>query len=97
MTYGNVDLKHPRDAGKYKGGHSTPHSPCCGFDLRCEVIAGPPAYIHIQDEEAMLVAEEARLRFINTVIVYLVWLVVFVSNATKVLLSSFSAPPILLF
>ncbi|KAI4993024.1 hypothetical protein ZWY2020_007337 [Hordeum vulgare] len=65
MTYGNVDLKHPVDADKYEGGHSTPHKPCCGFDLRCDVITGLDAPAYIEDEEARLMAEEARLRYIN--------------------------------
>ncbi|VAH87725.1 unnamed protein product [Triticum turgidum subsp. durum] len=37
LSYGNVDLKHPVDTDKYKGGHTAPRSPCCGFDLRCDV------------------------------------------------------------
>ncbi|XP_044979425.1 uncharacterized protein LOC123446945 [Hordeum vulgare subsp. vulgare] len=65
MTYGNVDLKHPVDVDKYEGGHSTPHKLCCGFDLRCDVITGLDAPAYIEDEEARLMAEEARLRYIN--------------------------------
>ena len=77
MSYGNVDLKHPVDVDKYKGGHSSPHRPCCGLDLRCDVINGLDAYT--ESEEDRLVAEEAMLRYINMVILYLVWLV-FVSK-----------------
>ena len=75
MRYGNVDLKHPVDADKYKGGHTAPRSPCCGFDLRCDVIPGLDVPECIEDEEARLAKEEARLRYIYKVISYLVWLV----------------------
>ncbi|XP_044372890.1 uncharacterized protein [Triticum aestivum] len=63
MSYGNVDLKHPVDVDKYKGGHSSPHIPCCGFDLGCDVITGLDAYT--ESEEARLVDDEAMLRYIN--------------------------------
>ncbi|KAF7050247.1 hypothetical protein CFC21_058638 [Triticum aestivum] len=62
MSYGNVDLKHPVDVDKYKGGHSSPHIPCCGFDLGCDVITGLDAYT--ESEEARLVDDEAMLRYI---------------------------------
>ncbi|XBH86670.1 hypothetical protein VPH35_074286 [Triticum aestivum] len=54
MSYGNVDLKHHVDADKYKGGHSSPHKPCCGFALRCDVFTGLDAYT--ENEEARLSA-----------------------------------------
>ena len=68
-------MKHPVDTGKYKGGHTAPRSPCCGFDLRCDVIPGLDVPECIEDEEARLVKEEARLRYIYKVILDLVGLV----------------------
>ncbi|XP_044372892.1 uncharacterized protein [Triticum aestivum] len=64
LSYGNVDLKHPVDTDKYKGGHTAPRSPCCGFYLRCDVIPGLDVPECIEDEEARLAKEEARLRYI---------------------------------
>ncbi|KAE8803853.1 hypothetical protein D1007_20212 [Hordeum vulgare] len=64
LSYGNVDLKHPVDTDKYKGGHTAPRSPCCGFDLRCDVITGLDVPAYIEDEEARLAEEEAMLRYI---------------------------------
>ncbi|KAF7055341.1 hypothetical protein CFC21_062885 [Triticum aestivum] len=57
MYYGNVDLKHPVNADKYKGRHSHPHK--VGYGL---VDRGVPEYI--QNEEDMLADEEARIRYI---------------------------------
>ncbi|KAF7050430.1 hypothetical protein CFC21_058801 [Triticum aestivum] len=56
-SYGNVDLKHPINAHKYKGCHSRPHKVWCGL-----VDQGVPEYI--QNEEDMLADEEARIRYI---------------------------------
>ncbi|XP_037425986.1 uncharacterized protein LOC119291340 isoform X2 [Triticum dicoccoides] len=61
MRYGNVDLKHPVDVDKYKGGHSYRYSPCSGFDPRRDT-PGPDVPAYIQDEEDRLAYEEATVR-----------------------------------
>ncbi|XBI46173.1 hypothetical protein VPH35_110481 [Triticum aestivum] len=75
--YGQYDLKHPADADKYKGGHSTPFIQCCGVDCIPSMVLDRPGYIQNEkdcseaekamlaaEEEAMLEEEEARIRYI---------------------------------
>ncbi|KAF7041387.1 hypothetical protein CFC21_051192 [Triticum aestivum] len=65
LSYGNVDLRHPVDTDKYKGGHAASRLPCCCFDLRCDIIPGIDVPAYIEDEETRLAEEEARLRYIQ--------------------------------
>ncbi|KAE8775414.1 hypothetical protein D1007_52103 [Hordeum vulgare] len=67
--YGEYDLKHPDDADKYKGGHSTPFMQCRGMNHIPFLDPDVPVYIRskqdwLEAEKAMLAKKEAKIRFI---------------------------------
>ncbi|XP_044412226.1 uncharacterized protein [Triticum aestivum] len=67
--YGEYDLKHPVDADKYKGGHSTPAIQCRGINHIPFLQPDVPVYIRnkqdwLEFEKAMLAKEEAKIRYI---------------------------------
>ncbi|VAI45105.1 unnamed protein product [Triticum turgidum subsp. durum] len=67
--YGECDLKHPVDADKYKGGHSTPVIQCRGINHTPFLQPDVPVYIRnkqdwLEFEKAMLAKEEAKIRYI---------------------------------